>query len=123
MRCHNCPLLVLSGLCALGPAGLPKNFASHLCEPLCSSVLPSRLSGQAYKMSTGGESNLGNQATGPAPAPPLTRADIPELVKAVAEALSERDPSADPRAREGKSSPSEGEFIFHYLSGAYAISS
>ena len=67
---------------------------------------------QAGAMSTGGRDGLGDEAAGSGQAP-LTHADIPELVKAVAEALSRKEPSssADPRTKEGGSSPSRGELV------------
>ena len=56
-------------------------------------------------MSTDGEDDTPGSA-------PLTHADIPELVKAVADALSRKDPRTDPpRPLEGGHSLPEGELM------------
>ena len=76
---------------------------SHTWEPLCSSFAASV---QAETMSA----DSGDEATGPATTP-LTRADIPELVKAVAEALSKKDSPAEHQAKEGERSSFGGELF------------
>ena len=42
---------------------------------------------------------------------PLTHTDIPELVRAVVEALLKKDPSSEPRAKEGEIYSLRGELF------------